>query len=813
MRVFPGARCSRLMFTLLIAGIALLAVPGAVSANRSQNGADMVIINPGGGLQADGSDGIAAVFNGENASSPNFQGGSRFAPSAGSDQQFFAGTYQWCCGGVGPILYAGTPTAAGTPNSPGSWPAPAEIFVGEAGAAANNNAASWGATGGVSIIATSGAVVRVPAGTAATGFPANAPTGSGSATIRYTATVGGLTYIIDRAISYTYPNNFYTETYTFTVPTGNADPVQFYLGGDAAPGSSDSGRGAMTTTPNRVLYEINTSSQIFVAYGEVGSPAVSPFSSGWVAAYSAPYGAIQRGYSLTANCPSPATVVDTDFCIDSAAGNHDAGLNIQWTLPATPGTYTRVMRTIVSFQGQSIGARFASATVNSGQDATLEIEVVNTGFASVSGVGFDLTIPSGLSISGAATSTCGGTLSAAASATTVSLTGGTIAGGSNCLISVPVAGADGTYTVADQDFGNLAPGTLTKGFGTSSVQIGTPVSEYALQVTRAGAGAGTVVSSPAGIDCGSTCSASFGAGTSVTLTATAASGSTFSGWSGSSCTGTGNCTVTMSEARNVTATFALQPAPTVELNLPGSGETQTANRFDIVVRLPTATSQGPTLRAGCSAVGVSLVRCEIVLYADRSQLRTQSGLVVDPRTRQSGRVVIGKGVSTSTGTEVLNTTVTLNRLGQRMLRNRVGGVDAEALIRAQVGDGAVIENTKSGRLYLPRQVVAPTDGLFAVDSAKMTRQGRRYVRTLKRSLPAKAKRLTCVGYTDSTGAANYNLKLGLNRARAVCRALRRAGVKATAIRATSRGEAAPRATNETAAGRALNRRVQISIRY
>jgi hypothetical protein len=70
-------------------------------------------------------------------------------------------------------------------------------------------------------------------------------------------------------------------------------------------------------------------------------------------------------------------------------------------------------------------------------------------------------------------------------------------------------------------------------------------------------GKGTVTSSPTGINCGKTCSASYPSGTSVTLIATPGSGFAFSGWSGA-CTGTSSCVVTMTTAQTVTATFKKQ---------------------------------------------------------------------------------------------------------------------------------------------------------------------------------------------------------------------------------------------------------------
>ncbi|HWH24516.1 MAG TPA: S8 family serine peptidase, partial [Candidatus Limnocylindria bacterium] len=80
------------------------------------------------------------------------------------------------------------------------------------------------------------------------------------------------------------------------------------------------------------------------------------------------------------------------------------------------------------------------------------------------------------------------------------------------------------------------------------------VNRPALCVTRSGTGLGKVTSSPAGIDCGSKCTASYKKDVQVTLTATPAGSASFAGWQGA-CTGTGTCKVTMSAARMVTAVF------------------------------------------------------------------------------------------------------------------------------------------------------------------------------------------------------------------------------------------------------------------
>jgi N,N-dimethylformamidase beta subunit-like protein/List-Bact-rpt repeat protein len=81
---------------------------------------------------------------------------------------------------------------------------------------------------------------------------------------------------------------------------------------------------------------------------------------------------------------------------------------------------------------------------------------------------------------------------------------------------------------------------------------------FSLTVAKSGTGTGTVTSTPSGISCGTTCSASFASGTVVNLTATPDSASTFAGWSGA-CSGTGACSVTMDAAKSVSATFNSNP--------------------------------------------------------------------------------------------------------------------------------------------------------------------------------------------------------------------------------------------------------------
>jgi hypothetical protein len=118
-----------------------------------------------------------------------------------------------------------------------------------------------------------------------------------------------------------------------------------------------------------------------------------------------------------------------------------------------------------------------------------------------------------------------------------------------------------------------------------------------LTVTKTGDGEGTVRSDPEGIDCGETCQARFTQDALVTLIPLAASNSEFVGWEGCDVEGT-TCTVTMDEAKTVTAEFKRREVVGGPFNLrilrQGSGQ-------GIVTSIPEGISCAEPGDPGCDA--------------------------------------------------------------------------------------------------------------------------------------------------------------------------------------------------------------------
>ncbi len=110
------------------------------------------------------------------------------------------------------------------------------------------------------------------------------------------------------------------------------------------------------------------------------------------------------------------------------------------------------------------------------------------------------------------------------------------------------------------------------------------------------------------------------------------------------------------------------------------------------------------------------------------------------------------------------------------------------------------------------QVYLKNDILFTTGSSELSASSMQTLTDLNKVLKKYPKnRIVVQGYTDSTGSDAINNKLSTQRAKAVYDFLLGSGLKTQSITYVGYGSSNPIASNATAAGRAQNRRVVLSI--
>jgi outer membrane protein OmpA-like peptidoglycan-associated protein len=110
------------------------------------------------------------------------------------------------------------------------------------------------------------------------------------------------------------------------------------------------------------------------------------------------------------------------------------------------------------------------------------------------------------------------------------------------------------------------------------------------------------------------------------------------------------------------------------------------------------------------------------------------------------------------------------------------------------------------------QLVMPGDVTFETDSASLNSNFFSVLDSVAVVLNEyKSTLVTIAGYTDSTGSADYNQKLSEKRATTVALYLHSRAVTQERLAAIGHGENKPVASNDTAEGRAKNRRVEITL--
>lgn len=132
---------------------------------------------------------------------------------------------------------------------------------------------------------------------------------------------------------------------------------------------------------------------------------------------------------------------------------------------------------------------------------------------------------------------------------------------------------------------------------------------------------------------------------------------------------------------------------------------------------------------------------------------------------------------------------------------------AAKLRQELVGTGVQVRE-ENGQIYL----VMPGNITFDTNEAFIKSSFQPVVTSIAKVLTEYDKTLVYVnGYTDNTGTDAINNPLSQKRANAVADFLRVKGVAATRLKATGLGSSNPIADNKTAAGRELNRRVEIVL--
>src|SRR5215208_4210453 len=164
-----------------------------------------------------------------------------------------------------------------------------------------------------------------------------------------------------------------------------------------------------------------------------------------------------------------------------------------------------------------------------------------------------------------------------------------------------------------------------------------------------------------------------------------------------------------------------------------------------------------------------------------------------------------------------------------VIGNQTGSTARGAIIGAVVGGaaGAIIghqmdQQAKELEQNIPGATVARVgEGiavtfasgiLFPFNSTEILPAGRANLQELATSLQKYPNSdILIVGHTDSVGTDAYNFDLSQRRAQAASAYLQSLGVPASRLHAVGRGETEPIQPNDTDAGRAQNRRVEVAI--
>lgn len=211
----------------------------------------------------------------------------------------------------------------------------------------------------------------------------------------------------------------------------------------------------------------------------------------------------------------------------------------------------------------------------------------------------------------------------------------------------------------------------------------------------------------------------------------------------------------------------------------------------------------------------------MVLAAVISGALAVSGCTTNPYTgeREAGKSGIGAGIGTLVGAGVGALSSSKKDRGKGALIGAAAGAALgggvgyymdvqEAKLREKM-QGTGVNVTRNGDnivLNMPNNVTFDSNQANLKPAGANTLTG---VAMVLKEYPKTA--VNVLGYTDSTGSSDLNMRLSQQRADSVASALITQGVAANRIQTRGMGPANPIASNDTAEGKAQNRRVEITL--
>lgn len=193
---------------------------------------------------------------------------------------------------------------------------------------------------------------------------------------------------------------------------------------------------------------------------------------------------------------------------------------------------------------------------------------------------------------------------------------------------------------------------------------------------------------------------------------------------------------------------------------------------------------------------------------------------LDPYTRdqQVSRTAAGAGIGAAAGAILGSVTSSRNRTQRAMIGAGVGALAGgaignymdrqEAELRQEL-EGTGVSVTRVGDNLILNM---PGNITFDVDRTEVRPEFLRVLDSVVLVLNKYDQTgIEVAGHTDSTGRAEYNLQLSERRAEAVAHQLITRGVNRVRIATIGLGQQQPIASNDTAEGRAQNRRVELTL--